>query len=66
MQVRSRYRVEELTGGRKRIIFYEIPFSVNKASLIAKMAALIRDKAIQGVTYLNDESNREESVLSWI
>lgn len=59
LQVRSRYRVEELTGGRKRIIFYEIPFSVNKASLIAKMAALIRDKAIQGVTYLNDESNRE-------
>lgn len=59
LQVRSRYRVEELTGGRKRIVFYEIPFSVNKASLIAKMAALIRDKAIQGVTYLNDESNRE-------
>ena len=59
LQVRSRYRVEELTGGRKRIIFYEIPFSVNKASLISKMAALIRDKAIQGVTYLNDESNRE-------
>ena len=59
VQVRSRYRVEEPTGGRKRIVFYEIPFSVNKASLIAKMAALIRDKAIQGVTYLNDESNRE-------
>ncbi|WP_276924300.1 DNA gyrase subunit A [Faecalibaculum rodentium] len=59
LQVRSRYHVEELTGGRKRIVFYEIPFSVNKASLIAKMAALIRDKAIQGVTYLNDESNRE-------
>ena len=59
LQVRSRYRVEELTGGRKRIVFYDIPFSVNKASLIAKMAALIRDKAIQGVTYLNDESNRE-------
>lgn len=59
LQVRSRYRVEDLTGGRKRIVFYEIPFSVNKASLIAKMAALIRDKAIQGVTYLNDESNRE-------
>ena len=59
LQVRSRYRVEELTGGRKRIVFYEIPFSVNKASLIAKMAALIRDKAIQVVTYLNDESNRE-------
>lgn len=59
LQVRSRYRVEELTGGRKRIIFYEIPFSVNKANLITKMAALIRDKAIHGVTYLNDESNRE-------
>ncbi len=57
--IRSKYRVEELSNGKKQIIFYEIPYQVNKANLITKMASLIRDKAIQGVTYLNDESNRE-------
>ena len=57
--IRSKYRVEEMENGKKRVIFYEIPYQVNKATLIQKMASLIRDKAIQGVTYLNDESNRE-------
>lgn len=57
--IRSKYRVEELGNGKKQIIFYEIPYGVNKANLISKMASLIRDKAIQGITYLNDESNRE-------
>ena len=59
IMIRSKYRVEELSQGRKRIIFYEIPYSVNKANLLTKMATLIKDKAIQGITYLNDESNRE-------
>ena len=59
ISIRSKYRVEELSQGRKRIIFYEIPYAINKANLMTKMAALIRDKALQGVTYLNDESNRE-------
>ena len=58
IMIRSKYRVEELSNGKKQI-FYEIPYQVNKANLITKMASLIRDKAIQGVTYLNDESNRE-------
>lgn len=57
--VRSKYRIEELSGGRKRVIFYEIPYGINKANMFEKMASLIRDKVIQGVTYLNDESNRE-------
>ena len=57
--IRSKYRIEEDSNGKKRIIFYEIPYQVNKANLITKMATLIRDKEIQGVTYLNDESNRE-------
>lgn len=59
ISIRSKYRVEPLAQGRKRIVFYEIPFAVNKANLIAKMASLIKDKALNGVTYLNDESNRE-------
>lgn len=57
--IRSKYRVVELENGKKRVIFYEIPYQVNKSNLIQKMASLIRDKSIQGVTYLNDESNRE-------
>ena len=59
VRIRSKYRVEEMDNGKKRIIFYEIPYSVNKSNLLEKMANLIRDKEIQGVTYLNDESNRE-------
>ena len=59
IMIRSKYRIEELDNGKKQIIFYEIPYQVNKANLISKMATLIRDKEIQGVTYLNDESNRE-------
>lgn len=57
--VRAKYRVEDMPGGKKRIIFYEIPFGINKASMFEKMANLIREKIVQGVTYLNDESNRE-------
>ncbi len=59
IMIRSKYRIEELDNGKKRVIFYEIPYAVNKANLITKMASLIHDKEIQGVTYLNDESNRE-------
>lgn len=59
IMIRSKYRIENAEQGKKRIVFYEIPYAINKANLITKMAALIRDKAIQGVTYLNDESNRE-------
>ena len=59
IMIRSKYRIEELDNGKKRIIFYEIPYQVNKLNLIKKMADLIRDKEIQGITYLNDESNRE-------
>lgn len=59
IMIRSKYRIEELDNGKKRIILYEIPYQVNKLNLIKKMADLIRDKEIQGVTYLNDESNRE-------
>ncbi len=57
--IRSKYRVEDLSNGRKRIIYYEIPYGINKMKLYEKMAQVIREKKVQGVTYLNDESNRE-------
>ena len=59
IMIRSKYRIEDAGAGKKRVIFYEIPYAVNKANLIKKMADLIKEKEIQGVTYLNDESNRE-------
>lgn len=59
ISIRSKYRVEELPNGKKRIVYYEIPYGINKMKLYEKMAEVIREKKVQGVTYLNDESNRE-------
>lgn len=57
--LRSKVRIEEMENGKKRIIVYEIPYQVNKATMIEKIASLVREKVIDGITYLNDESNRE-------
>lgn len=56
---RSRVETEELSNGKKRLIVTEIPYQVNKASLVEKIASLVRDKQIEGITDLTDESNRE-------
>lgn len=56
---RSKYDIEEMTNGKKRIIVSEIPYQVNKATLVEKIAQLVRDKIIEGITDLRDESNRE-------
>jgi DNA gyrase subunit A len=50
--------VEELRGGRQRIIVNELPYQVNKASLVEKIAQLVRDKRIDGVSDIRDESDR--------
>ena len=57
--LRSKVRIEEMENGKKRIIVYEIPYQVNKATMIEKIASLVREKVIDGITYLDDESNRE-------
>ncbi len=57
--MRAKHTFEEMENGKTRIVFYEIPYQVNKANLITKIADLVRDKAIDGITYLNDESNRD-------
>ncbi|MCF0260000.1 MAG: DNA gyrase subunit A [Erysipelotrichaceae bacterium] len=57
--IRAKYRIEDMPNGKKRIIYYEIPYALNKMKLYEKMAEVIRDKQVQGITYLNDESNRE-------
>ncbi|MBR2801007.1 MAG: DNA gyrase subunit A [Erysipelotrichaceae bacterium] len=55
---RSRIDVEEMKNGKKRLIVREIPYLVNKAMLVEKIASLVRDKVIDGITSLVDESNR--------
>ena len=57
--IRSKVKIEEMDNGKKRIIIYEIPYQVNKATMIEKIASLVREKVIDGITYLNDESNRD-------
>ena len=56
--VRSKARIEEMDNGKTRIIVTEIPYQVNKANLIERIATLVRDKLIDGITDLRDESNR--------
>ncbi len=56
--VRARTDIEITPSGRDKIIVTEIPFQVNKAELIKKTAELIDDKKIEGISYINDESDR--------
>ena len=51
--------IETLPNGKSRIIVTELPYLVNKARLISKIAELVRDKKIDGITDLNDHSSRE-------
>ena len=59
IQVRSVCEIEETKGGKTQIVVTEIPYMVNKARLIEKMAELVKDKKIDGVSTIRDESNRE-------
>lgn len=57
--VRAKTEIEETKKGRMQIIVTEIPFQVNKARLIEKIAQLVKEKKIEGISYIRDESNRE-------
>lgn len=56
--VRARARIEEMRGNRYRIVVTELPYQVNKAALLERMAQLVRDKKIEGISELRDESDR--------
>lgn len=60
--VRSEATIEELHGNRHRIVVTEIPYMVNKARLVEKIADLVKDKKIDGISFIQDESGREEPV----
>ena len=59
IQMRAKTSVESRGAGKERIVVTELPYQVNKARLIEKIAELVRDKTIEGITDLRDESDRE-------
>ena len=59
VMMRGKVHVEEMRGEREAIIVTEVPYQVNKASMIEKMAELVRDKRIEGISDLRDESDRQ-------
>jgi len=59
IQMRAKVVVEKARGGRENIIVTELPYQVNKAKLVERIAELIREKKIEGVADLRDESDRE-------
>ncbi len=56
--VRGRHTLEEASNGRERIIVDELPYAVNKANLVAKIAELVADRKLEGIADLRDESDR--------
>ena len=59
IKVRAVTNIETMANGKSRIIVSELPYMVNKARLIEKIADLVKEKKIDGITYIGDESNRE-------
>ena len=57
--VRARFHEEEIRAGRTALIVTEIPYQVNKSTLLEKIAGLVRDKRIEGISDLRDESDRD-------
>lgn len=57
--IRSKTDIEVTEKGREKIIVTEIPYLVNKAEMVKKIADLVNDKKIEGISYINDESDRE-------
>ncbi|GHU43772.1 DNA gyrase subunit A [Clostridia bacterium] len=59
VRVRAITEIESMQSGKSRIVVSELPYMVNKARLIEKIAEMVRDKKIDGITDLRDESNRD-------
>ena len=60
--VRAEAEIEEMTGNKRRIVVSSLPYQVNKARLIENIAVLTRDKRIDGISDIRDESDREHKV----
>ena len=59
IKMRARTAIEQRPNGKSRIVVTELPYQVNKARLIEKIADLVREKTVEGITDLRDESDRE-------
>ena len=59
IRVRAVTNIETMPNGKSRIVVTELPYMVNKARLIEKIADLVKEKKIDGITYIGDESSRE-------
>ena len=59
IQMRAKTEIETRSNGKYRIVVTELPYQVNKARLIEKIAELVRDKTLEGITDLRDESDRD-------
>ncbi len=57
--MRARTEIEQMTADRQRIVVTELPYQVNKARLIEKIAELVKDKRVEGISDLRDESDRD-------
>jgi DNA gyrase subunit A len=57
--LRAKAHAEKMRGGREAIIISELPYQVNKASLIEKISELMKEKRVEGISEIRDESNRE-------
>jgi DNA gyrase subunit A len=60
--VRAKAEIETLSNNRQRIIVKDLPYQVNKARLIEKIAELVKDKRLEGIADINDESDRNDAV----
>ena len=60
--MRAEAEIEEMSGNKQRIIVRSLPYQVNKAKLIENIATLVKDKRIEGISEVRDESDREEKV----
>jgi DNA gyrase subunit A len=60
--MRAKAEIEESKSGKMQIVVHEIPYQVNKATLIAKIADLVKEKKIEGIADLRDESDRKQMV----
>jgi DNA gyrase subunit A len=59
VRIRARYEIEEIVANKEQIVFTELPYQANKANLLKAIADLVKDKKINGIVDLRDESNKD-------
>ena len=59
IQIRARTEIEEMANSRERIVVHELPYQVNKARLLERIAELVKEKKIEGISELRDESDKD-------